>query len=123
MIWKPLQDIPFQDLYFLELRSGIDNLTVFLKALGSDERILKIKFDQMVGYRVFDESSRLDSYKDSSMSEFRTSTTSDFLNWFEKESLGLFDDRDLIHYLICNTDNIIDVISTSHVTVEWVDSL
>jgi hypothetical protein len=102
MIWKPLQDIPFQDLYFLELRSGIDNLTVFLKALGSDERILKIKFDQMVGYRVFDE---------------------DFLNWFEKESLGLFDDRDLIHYLICNTDNIIDVISTSHVTVEWVDSL
>jgi len=121
--WKPLSDIPFHDLYFFELRSGINSLTVFLKVLGSDEKTLQVKFQGVLGYRVFDESSRLNSLgEDFSISEFQTSTTSEFLNWFKQESLGLFDDRGLIHYMLCNTDNIIDVISGSIVTVEWVES-
>jgi len=121
--WKPLFDIPFHDLYFFELRSGINSLTVFLKVLDSDTKTLKLKFDGVIGYRVFDESSRLNSMgEDSSMSEFQTSKNSDFLNWFKEESLGVFDERELIHYMLCNTDNIIDVISGSLVTVEWVDS-
>jgi hypothetical protein len=98
--WKPLIDIPFDDLYFFELSGGINSLTVFLKILGSDTKTLRIKFDGVVGYRVFDESSRLNSFgQDSSMSGFQTSTKSDFLNWFRQESLGLFDDRELIHYM------------------------
>jgi hypothetical protein len=122
--WMPLSDIPFHNLYFFELRSSINSLAIFLKVLGSNDKVLSIKFNGIIGYRVFDESARLNSYSgNSNISEFRISNTSDFLKWFREESLGIFDDRALIHYVICNTDNIIDVISGSHVEVEWINSL
>ena len=120
-LWEPSEDIPYGDLYFLGIKDDSSELTISLGILGS-ERTLEVKFSAVLGYRITQESARLRSLGESvSLNRFRTSLSSDFLNWFKEESLNLFDELELTHYVICNTDNIIDVITGNPVTTKWID--
>ncbi|ATP58013.1 hypothetical protein CPT03_16845 [Pedobacter ginsengisoli] len=122
-LWEPIIDIPYNDLYFFGIRDDLGKLIISLKLLGSNEKLLEIKFSGVQAYRVVQEGARLKSLGESpSLRGFRVSTNSDFIEWFKEESLGQFDDWGLTHYVICNTDNIIDVIGGPPVMVEWVSS-
>lgn len=122
-IWEPIDNIPFRDLYFFGLRDDLGKLVILLKELGSHEKMLEMVFSNVLGYRVVQESGRMRTMDENpGFSKFMTSTNSDFLIWFKEESRELFDDWKLVHYVICNCDNIIDVISGLPVSVEWVPS-
>lgn len=118
--WNLIEELP-NNLYFHGLNDEAGGLTVLLKELGSNDRVLRIKFTGVLGYRVVQEAGRLKTlHENPSLVGFETSTNSEFLRWFDEESRGMFDDSGLIHYAICSSDNIIDVISGPPVSVEWV---
>lgn len=52
---------------------------------------------------------------------FCKTKTSNFLEWFKQESYGMFSELDENHYLICNSDNIIDVITNQIPELMWID--
>lgn len=117
--WEPLNDLP-DNFYFYGLNSTGSDLVILLKDSQFD-RVLEIKFSGVLGYRVVKEAARSKTlYENTSLVGFETSTNSEFLRWFKVESEGIFDDWQLIHYVICNSDNIIDVISGPPVKAEWV---
>lgn len=120
-IWKPIPNLP-NDLVFISMKNESGDLVVLLKELDNQNRLLQFVFKNIIGYRVFPEGSRLKTINDiPSFGGFRISSNSEFLKWFKEESGGIFEEWNLKHYLICNMDNIIDVISGSSVNVEWVN--
>jgi hypothetical protein len=121
--WETNISIP-NYLYFLSLSDKHGSLTIFLKELGDDEntKCLKIEFKHTLMYRVTPESSRiLPANEIPAYDGFWITKQSDLLNWFNKESAGIYDDADLIHYTICNLDNIIEVITTANGILSWTD--
>ncbi|TKC09079.1 hypothetical protein [Pedobacter frigoris] len=120
-LWEPIDAIPYDDLYFFGIKDLLGKVVLHLKVLGNENEMLEIKFDGVQAYRVVQEHGRLKSLNENpSMRRFRTSVNSDFLKWFEKESLGQFRESNLVHYMVSNIDNIIDVIAGQVVSVEWV---
>lgn len=117
-IWEPISDLP-NSPYFFELHNCNGMLTVFLKEFSEPNKALKITFSSTLGYRVVNEIGRMKSLNESSIMTFCMSQDSEFLRWFKKESEGVFDDWSLTHFVICNSDNIIDVISNQKPDVEW----
>jgi len=108
-------------LHFFELHNELGELTILLKKFGVSDKILRIKFDGVIAYRVVQEAGRLRTINDNpSLKILNTTTNSAFLRWIREESGGIFDDTELIHYTVCNSDNIIDVISGPPVIMDWV---
>jgi hypothetical protein len=123
-IWKPIDEIPYDDLYFFKSNDHLGKLQIWLKVLGNEDEMLEIKFNGVQAYRIVQESARLKSLGEyASLRKFRTSTDSEFLKWFEEESIEQFSDWGLVHYILCNIDNVIDVITGLPVSVEWVPCL
>lgn len=121
-IWEPQEAID-SDIYFYEIKHDGEYLYVLLKKLNVNDKFLSVRFKGVFGYRVFTESSRIKTLHELSVFRgFRTSTNSEFLNWFKKESSAMFNDVPLTHYVICNIDNIIEVISAMPVSVEWIST-
>jgi len=119
--WKPISNIP-RDLYFLSLCDQFGSLTILLRELGDDKskRCLKKQFEHTVMYRVTPESSRIKPTDEiPSYDGFWITKQSNLLTWFNDESVGIYNDGDLIHYTICNVDNVIEVITTSDVLASW----
>jgi len=123
-IWKPIDEIPYDDLYFFKSNDHLGKLQIWLKVLGNEDEMLEIKFNGVQAYRIVQESARLKSLSEyPSLRKFRTSTDSEFLKWFEEESVEQFSDWGFVHYILCNIDNVIDVITGLPVSVEWVPCL
>jgi len=123
-IWKPIDEIPYDDLYFFKSNDHLGKLQIWLKVLGNEDEMLEIKFNGVQAYRIVQESARLKSLSEyPSLRKFRTSTDSEFLKWFEEESVEQFSDWGLVHYILFNIDNVIDVITGLPVSVEWVPCL
>jgi len=119
-IWEPVENIS-NDIYFYDLQYDGRNLIIFLKELKSTNKTLIVKFVGVLDFRLTIESGRLKTiYEVPTFRGFRTSTESEFLRRFKEESRGLFDDDKLVHYLICNIDNIIEIVSGPPVLAEWV---
>ncbi|WP_316794730.1 hypothetical protein [Pedobacter frigoris] len=119
--WEPINQIPYDELYFSGIKDLLGKVVLHLKVLGNENKMLEIKFDGVQAYRVVQEYGRLKSLNENpSMRKFRTSVNSDFLKWFEEESLGQFRESNLVHYMVSNIDNIIDVIARQPVSIEWV---
>jgi hypothetical protein len=117
-IWEPIVGLP-DSSYFFELHNCNGALTILLKEFGSLNKTLKVNFSSTLGYRVVNEAGRLRSFNNSSMMTYCKSVDSSFLRWFKAESEGIFDDWSLTHFVICNSDNIIDVITNLNPEVKW----
>ena len=117
-IWEPITDLP-NSPYFFELHDSKGTLDVFLKEFSEPKKTLKIGFSGKLAYRLVNEAGRLKTLNESSIMTFCTSTNSEFLVWFKQESEGIFDDWALTHFVICNSDSIIDVISSKQPEFEW----
>ena len=121
-IWNPVSDI-LDDIYFYESRYNGKDLTILLKKLDSANETLVINFKSVLGYRIINESGRIKTlYEIPTFNGFRFSIDSEFLRWFIEESGGIFDDLQLTHYVICNINNVIDVISSLPATGEWIST-
>lgn len=117
--WEPINPLP-KDLCFVGIKDDLGTLTVMLREIGDEENILEIKFKGVLAYRVVQEGGRLKTlYEFPDFRGFITSVNSSFLAWFNEESRGMFEDWELVHYAICNSDNIVDIISGPPVEVKW----
>ncbi len=111
-----------QDLYFFELHDQAGSLVILLKKNELPTKVLKIQFDGVLAYKIIAESGRLKFIEENwPLNSFNQSTSSTFLRELYDESGGIYEDSELIHYVICNSDNIIDVISGPPVLVEWLE--
>jgi len=118
--WEPITPLP-TDLCFAGIKDDLASLTIMLRKIGDEEHVLEIKFKGVLAYRVVQEGGRLKTLYDlPGFRGFVTSDNSSFLAWFNEESRGMFEDWNLIHYAICNSDNIIDIISGPPVEVKWI---
>jgi|GEM_PF-502466 len=109
-IWQPIEGFK-KDVYFFNLQDD-GELTISVKELDNDNQTLSITFNSALCYRITDESSRnRTTHSTPTFRGFKISKDSEFLRWFKDESSGIHEGRDLKHYLICNIDNVIDVIS------------
>jgi len=118
--WELIKDLP-NDLYFYGLEDTSDSLIILLKSIN-EGRILKLIFEGVLTYRVTKEAGRSKTlYENKSLRGFQIATKSEYLQWFKEESSGMFEDDDLRHYYICNTDNILDIVSGPPVDVKWIN--
>jgi hypothetical protein len=118
--WEPIPDSP-GELYFYELHNESGQLNLLLKAFSSEDKTLRITFNGILTYRVALDSVRMKTVNDNfPMNTFGISTSSTFLEWFKEDSCGMFDDLSLMHIAICNTDNIVDVITNEYPAIEWI---
>ncbi len=124
--WEPIKKLP---LHFIceEIHDHEDGVCIILKeqsAPGSDTNIttkrLKITFDCLISYQNIDESYRLktfDEQKDRVGSLF-TVENSNWINWVNLESYGIYKDSNMIHYSFFTLNECIDVISEFEPAIE-----
>ncbi|PRD44093.1 hypothetical protein [Sphingobacterium haloxyli] len=116
--WNPILPVP-KDLYFVSLINNEGILTILLAEMD-DDKLLELKFKGVMAYQVVDEGARLKTlYEQPTYRGFVTSNNSTYLRWFHLESRGIFEDWDLKHYSIGNTNNIIDIISGNNIEMQW----
>ncbi|WP_143053996.1 hypothetical protein [Parapedobacter koreensis] len=118
--WEPIKELPsspfFYEMYFKE-----GSLIILLKESDLVEKRMKIVFKNPLGYRIVNESGRLKKLDNPYIYTFCKTQQSNFLEWFNYESDGLFNDWDVTHYMVCNSDNIIDVITNQTPEVRWIN--
>lgn len=117
--WEPVENLS-TGLYFFELHNERGGLTILLKNFEAPNIVLKIKFEGVLAYRVVQEAGRLKTLNQIEIrNTFSTTTNSSYLKWFKEESSGIFDDWSLMHLVICNSDNLIDIITNQYPEVGW----
>jgi len=118
--WNPIEGLP-SNPFFYEMNFQSGKLVVLLKQSDLVDRCLKIEFSNPLGYRIVNESGRLKTLDSPFIYTFCKTDVSEFLEWFDEESYGIFDDFPKCHYMVCNSDNIIDVITSQEPHVSWID--
>lgn len=104
-----------------EIKEGGSGLKILLKESAHPERMLEILFSRSLSLRVVEEEGRSKTlFENNSMGSFNITRHSEFLNWFNDESQGLFDYKELVHYNIASSNKIIDIISGDPPEVRWV---
>ena len=107
-------------MYFVELNDALGKLSIFLKDVNVPENTLEIRFSGILGYKVFQEGVRLRLLSDvSTFGLINISIDSDFLEWFNIESEEMFKEWDLKHFMVCNSDTVIDVIAVKQPELIW----
>ncbi|NCI45798.1 hypothetical protein [Sediminibacterium soli] len=113
-------------LYFWELHDKAGVLVILLKSDETQERVLKITFNGVLSYKVAIEAACLTRMRDNEHSghsgPFYIVNNSAYLDSIISEGGGIFDDSELVHYSIWDSDNIIDIISGPPVDVKWIIS-
>jgi hypothetical protein len=118
--WDPIEELP-DNPFFYEMYFQRGKLVVLLKESDLVDRCLKIEFSNPLGYRIVNESGRLKTLDSQVIYTFCKTDVSEFLKWFDEESYGIFDDVAKYHYMVCSSDNIIDVITIQEPYVSWID--
>ena len=118
--WDPIRDLP-NNPFFYEMYFKKGTLIVLLKQSDLADRCLKIEFSNPLGYRIVNESGRLKTLDRQVIYTFCKTDASKFLQWFNGESYGMFDNLAKDHYMVCSSDNIIDVITNQEPKVLWIN--
>ncbi|TWI21626.1 hypothetical protein IQ31_01758 [Sphingobacterium siyangense] len=113
-------DLP-NNLFFYEMYFKKGKQVVLLKQSDLVDRCLKIEFNNPLAYRIVIESGRMKTLDNPSIYTFCKTDASKFLEWFDEESYGIFDDLLKYHYMVCTSDNIIDVITLQDPEVSWIN--
>ena len=118
--WDPIMDLP-NNPFFYEMYFKKGKQVVLLKQSDLVDRCLKIEFNNPLAYRIVIESGRMKTLDNPSIYTFCKTDASKFLEWFDEESYGIFDDLLKYHYMVCTSDNIIDVITQLDPEVSWIN--
>jgi homoserine acetyltransferase len=96
-------------------------LIVLLKQYDLVDKCLKIEFSNPLAHRIVNESGRMKTLDNPSIYTFCKTDASKFLEWFDEESYGMFDDLLKYHDMVFTSDNIIDVITQLDPEVSWIN--
>lgn len=109
-IWIPIKDVSDQlDIVNIQEHKGL--LTIILSDVNLSNKQYKLTFKNPLAYRKAEESARLETIGSDTIRPLSFTKSSQFISWIKKESLGIYDNRDLTHYSIIFLDGIIDIIS------------
>jgi hypothetical protein len=119
--WKLVESLP--DRFYVgsfryeegKLEIVIDNFT--------GKKQVTIKFNKYLTFRTTVESGRLKSLDNHTLKSFNKTQESDYISWFRDEGLGIYDERQLIHYAIVGLNYIVDIISEEEQCIMTVNSL
>lgn len=117
--WFPQANMP-EEFYFESMVDNAQNLTLLLSSPGQSG-LVKIVFEDHIGYRVFNESERLKTLNRhielmDPWSLFESNNT-EFVDWLVEEASGTVESGDIHHFLIKTPDEIIEVLSWTYPNV------
>ena len=126
--WIPIDNIP-QKIYLDSFVDDNEGIAMTFSSQDGEKRIL-VQFEGFVlSYRNTDEGSLLKTWKllgyhygdgfYSRWSLFQVKN-SEYLNWFLKESCGVYEPGEVLHYVFVTPNDVVEVLSTfvPSVTVE-----
>ena len=121
--WLPLGQIP-DVLYCEGLVDDYGGIKITLKGRDLSSPSIEVGFRSVIAYRNINETYRLRTLNGAAFPE-RSQTLfvvqqSSWISWLKKESGGILDDKELIHYAIFTPEDCIDVVSEFPPTVIWV---
>jgi hypothetical protein len=108
--WIP-ENEEFKNFYLLELNDGFDGLRIILRSEVKEDKEIEIFFTNYLSYRVVDELGFLKSSSGTSIFKLSITETSEYLDWFKEESLNVFKDYNLMHYLIYGSNKVVEIIA------------
>lgn len=111
-------------LFLDKITDDENGLSIFIST--DKERKLIINFDCFYSYRNTDESYRLNAInklRGMSDASIFISTNSEYLYWFNCESLGIYSKENLKHYIILTSENVIDVVALDEPAVTIVQGV
>lgn len=115
-------EIDVTNKYLQGIYDDINRLRVILKGIDEDDKKLQITFRSYISFRTANESYRLKTlYESKFKNGLNYSSNSKFIDWIKEESRGIYDDLNMIHYLICSNDDITDVISFDEPVITWLE--
>ena len=96
-----------------------------LKGADPDARMLRLKFDSVVGYRNVTESYRHRTWSNMQtgvvLPTLRIVENSGWVDWLVDESSGLLRATDLTHYAIHSVEDCIDIVTEFEPEVAWLN--
>lgn len=121
--WNPIHDIPNQ-LYLNSLRDEANVLTVLLSNVDTD-RDISIVFDGVISYQSVIETCSLEQLEKypilSSEWPLFWTEESNYIDRLVAQSFGMYEKKELIHYIITHGNGIINIVCFSKPLVTWVD--
>ena len=118
-----MEDIP-NKLYLEELVDNYNGLTIKLSE-GKNSSCLVIHFEVYRSFRSTDEGDLLRTLKEIKNKEVLGTSTlftvknSLYVKWFHHQTYDLYQDSEVIHYLIATPNDVIEVLYSGNPTVLW----
>lgn len=117
--WAIDIDLP-QDLFFYKMYVEYSEIIILLKNLVDHAQILEIKFEYFVSYKVTIDLALMKMVNEND--EFRgfaRSTCSGYLDSVIEGSYDILERKNIEHFVICNLENVIEVLSDEPATFRW----
>ncbi len=100
-----------------------EGFRVLIRGEKINSPMIRIKFDFYYLYQIADESYRLrsiDNYEKEpeGVHPIYVVNNSKYLNWFHKETYGIYTDENITHYAIYTSNTFIDILSGSEPVIE-----
>ncbi|ASS89275.1 hypothetical protein ACTHHL_06005 [Aeribacillus composti] len=117
--WIPLDDIP-STIYNDMLLDGKDGVILEFSDENGEKKVVVNFKEGVLSYRNTDEGSLLetlnyldqyygtDFYSDWSLFKVKNS---EYLKWFHKESCGIYESREVEHYVFLTSNDVIEILS------------
>ncbi len=114
------------EVYVTELRDDCESIIIYLKVKDDDSKFLKISFEDALSYRNTNESFMLKIWNETPNEKlgkiFYTVEKSNYIDFFDEMTLGLYKDWNIVHYAIYTDKHCIDILSIIKPKIEWINS-
>lgn len=120
--WIPIDNLP-ETLYLEAIYDDYEGFRLLLKGDAKQDKVLRITFDPALSYRNTDEGDLLKTIDEQDFGGWSlyVASNSDYLRWFHKESHGIHEGVDIVHYAIYTPNDCLDILSAYLPKVEWLN--
>lgn len=120
--WAINIDLP-QDLFFYKMFVEYSEIIILLKNLVDHVQILEIKFEYFVSYKVTIDLALMKMVNENDdFRGFARSTCSGYLDSVVEGSYDILKRKNIEHFVICNLENVIEVLSDEPATFRWLNT-
>ena len=118
--WNPVDNIP-KSIFVEQLIDDYDGLRIILQGKNPYDRKLEIFFFDRIFYRNTDESYFLRTIDNIGKrgSSLLIVNNSLLTKWIHNESYGVYQDKNITHYLILSGNDCIDILTSTPPKVSW----
>jgi hypothetical protein len=121
--WNPIEG-NLKRLSCEALHDDFEGFRIILRSEDDSLPLLRVYFENALAYRNIDEGDRLKTINQNREFDghsFFIVENSNWLEWFDKESLSIHKKENIKHYAIYTINDCIDILSESAPDIEWID--